>query len=223
MKSWCCAEIPVKNLIQRRRPRVTVFMNRLLMAGSALLMALAAQAENFRPLWDGKTFAGWHIIGSGTWKIEDGAIHGTHAKSDPEFSHLVTDRAFTNFTLRVKYKAIQGNSGVYFRIEEKGYSGVSGFQAEIDPTQDAGGLYETNGRSWVSKPKAEDVKTWFKPGEWNEMTVAAHGGNILVTVNGKKSAELKNDPGRSSGKIALQVHGGQDCDVLFKDIEISEE
>jgi hypothetical protein len=55
------------------------------------------------------------------------------------------------------------------------------------------------------------------------MIVSAHGGDIVVTVNGRKSAALKNDPGRPSGKIALQVHGGQDCDVWFKDLEITEE
>ena len=95
--------------------------------------------------------------------------------------------------------------------------------AEIDPDQDAGGLYETNGRSWVSQPKPEDVKRWFKPGQWNEMTVSARGGHIVVHVNGIKTAELKDDPGRREGKLALQVHGGQDCEVWFKDIEITTE
>jgi 3-keto-disaccharide hydrolase len=187
------------------------------------LLPFTAFAADWRPLWDGKTLNGWHIIGKGSWKIEDGAIHGTHAITEPEFSHLVTDRSYTNFTVRLKYKAIKGNSGLYFRIEEKGFSGVSGFQAEIDSEKDAGGLYETNGRSWVSQPKPADVKTWFKPGEWNEMTVSAHGGHLVVTVNGKKSAEVMNDPGRAHGRFALQVHGGQDVDVWFKDIEIQEE
>ena len=181
-----------------------------------------ASGADRRPIWDGKTLQGWHVIGKGEWKVEEGAIHGTHTKGESEFGHLVTDRTFTNFTVRLKYKAIQGNSGLYFRIEEKGFSGVSGFQAEIDPTKDAGGLYETNGRSWVSQPTPEQVKSWFRPNEWNEMTVTARGGNITVTVNGKKSAELMNDPGRPAGKFALQVHGGQDCDVWFKDIEIAE-
>ena len=112
---------------------------------------------------------------------------------------------------------------MYFRVEEKGFSGVTGFQAEIDAEKDAGGLYETNGRAWVSQPKPEEVKSWFKPGDWNEMTVSAHGGYVVVTVNGRKSAELKDDPGRKEGKFALQVHGGQDCDLWFKDIEILSE
>ena len=199
-------------------------MKRSLIAAALVVLAVSAgRAADWKPLWDSKTLQGWHAIGKGEWKIENGAIHGTHSKAEPDFGHLVTDRAFTNFTLRVKYKTVKGNSGVYFRIEEKGYSGVSGFQAEIDPTQDAGGLYETNGRSWVSKPTPEQVKSWFRPGEWNEMTISAQGRNISVSVNGRTSAELKNDPGRLSGRIALQLHGGQDGDVWFKDIEIAED
>ena len=189
----------------------------------SLLTLFPAPAADWHPLWDGKTFAGWHITGKGEWKIEEGAIHGTHPKAEKEFSHLVTDRSYTNFIVRLKYKSVRGNSGLYFRIEEKGYSGVSGFQAEIDAQNDAGGLYETNGRAWVKQPKAEDVKKWFKPGDWNEMTVTARGGDLTVTVNGQISAEVKNDPGRPHGKFALQVHGGQDVEVWFKEIEIREE
>jgi hypothetical protein len=177
---------------------------------------------NLTPLWDRKTLNGWHAIGKGEWKIEDGAIHGTHLKSEKEFGHLVTDRDFTNFVVRLKFKALKGNSGLYFRIIEQGFSGVTGFQAEIDARNDVGGLYETNGRNWVSKPTPEQVKTWFKPDEWNDMTVSANGGDITVTVNGKTTAQLKNDRGRKSGKFALQVHAGQDCDVWFKDIDIAE-
>lgn len=178
-------------------------------------------AENWQPLWDGKTLDGWHVIGRGDWKIEDGAIHGIHPASEEAYGHLVTDRSYGDFTIRLKFKALKGNSGLYFRIEEKGFSGVAGFQAEIDATKDVGGLYETNGRAWVSQPTPEQVSTWYKPGEWNEMTVSAHGGRLVVHVNGKKSAELMNDPGRKEGRFALQVHGGENVDVWFKDIEIN--
>jgi len=42
-------------------------------------------------------------------------------------------------------------------------------------------------------------------------------------VNGIKSAEVKDDPGRREGRFALQVHGGMDCEVWFKDVEIKAE
>ena len=178
--------------------------------------------ETWKPLWDGKTLDGWHKIGQGEWTVDEteGAIVGTNVPAN-DYGHLVTDQSYKDFTVRLEYKAVAGNSGLYFRIKEEGFSGVSGFQAEIDPNHDAGGLYETNGRGWVSQPTPEDVKTWYKPNEWNEMTVAAKGGHITVHVNGKKSAELTDDKGPwTDGPFALQVHGGQDVEVYFKDLHI---
>jgi hypothetical protein len=199
-------------------------MKRIFSCWIAILSTcVLASAASWTPLWDGKSFTGWHIIGKGEWQIVDGAIHGSHSKQEKEFGHLVTDQVYKDFTARLKFKPLKGNSGFYFRIEEKGASGVSGFQAEIDASNDVGGLYETNGRAWVAKPAPEEVKKWFKPGEWNDMTVSAHGGHILVTINGIKSAELTNDPGRAEGRIALQLHANQDCDVWFKNIEIQVE
>ncbi len=61
-----------------------------------------------------------------------------------------------------------------------------------------------------------------KPGQWNEMAVVALGRRVVVQVNGKTSTELKNDPGRTKGFIALQLHGGQDMDVLFANVQILE-
>lgn len=177
--------------------------------------------HQWRPAWNGESFDGAHIIGKGDWKIEPGGIiHATHAQSEPDYGHLVSNVTLSNFTVRLKFKAVKGNSGFYFRIAEGGNSGVTGFQAEIDAEKDVGGLYETNGRGWVSQPTPDQVKQWFKPQEWNTMTVSAQGRRVNVNVNGHQSAELRDDPGRLDGPSALQLHGGQDVEVFFKDIEI---
>jgi len=86
-----------------------------------------------------------------------------------------------------------------------------------------GGLYETGGRAWVTKPDPKQIKKLVKQGEWNQMTVSAHGKRIVVHVNNRKTAELKNDPGRTEGYLGLQLHGGQEMHVEFKDIEILSE
>ena len=212
----------------RRLAALAISLSLLALAFSPLLLVAAddgkakpdAAEGKWTPLFDGKTLAGWHPIGHGEWTVQDGAIRGVN-KTANDYGHLVSDKSYTDFTVRMKYKTVAGNSGFYFRIKPEGGSGVSGFQAEIDPKNDVGGLYETNGRAWVSQPTPEQVKTWFKPGEWNEMTVTAKGRDITVTVNGKTSAELKNDPGKwTEGPFALQLHGGQDVEVWFKDIEL---
>ena len=182
-----------------------------------------AGQEHWVKLFDGKTFAGWHTIPGGEWKVVDGTIVGTSPASDERHGLLVTDKTYGDFELRVQYKALQGNSGLYFRVDEVGgVVGVNGFQAEIDPTRDAGGLYETGGRAWVAQPDSANFKKWYKPDQWNSMSVIAKGNSIKLILNGFVSAELHNDPGRRSGHIALQLHGGMNMHVMFRDIELKE-
>lgn len=181
--------------------------------------------RQWQPLFDGKTLNGWHPIGKGEWKVQDGTIAGTHPQTENDYGHLVSDKKYGDFTVRFRYKAVKGNSGFYFRSEEGGFSGISGFQAEIDPQKDSGGLYETNGRSWVVQPLPEDITKWLKPNwfkkdEWNLMSVSAIGDRIVVSLNGNQSAQIKDEKGRKEGVFALQVHGGQEGEVYFKDIEI---
>ncbi len=192
-----------------------------------ILFLIYLQSESYGQKWqklfNGKDLTGWHIKPGGKWEVIDGILVGTEEKSDVRHGLLISDKSFKDFIIKVKYKAISGNSGVYFRIEEIDHVvGVKGFQAEIDPEKDAGGLYETMGRSWVVQPKPEDVLTWYKPNEWNEMTIEARGGNVVVKVNGKESARLTNDPGRTEGKVALQLHGNLDMHVMFKEVKIKE-
>ena len=54
------------------------------------------------------------------------------------------------------------------------------------------------------------------------MTISASGGDLTVTVNGIKTAEIKNDPGRPSGHLALQMHSGNKMHVMFKNIKLRE-
>jgi len=177
--------------------------------------------HRWKPLFDGKTLDGWTALPGGTWSVQHGAIVGLSAESEKRHGMLLSDDEFADFTVRVVYKAVRGNSGLYFRAEEVGSNvAVKGFQAEIDPARDAGGLYETGGRAWVVKPKPKDVKKYFKPGDWNTMTVAAYGKDVTVHVNGHKTAELRDDPGRTTGRFGLQLHGGQDMHVEFKSIDL---
>jgi hypothetical protein len=175
----------------------------------------------WRPLLDGKTLNGWHTLPGGKWEVRDGVLIGTNTSSDQRHGLLVSDGTFKDFTVQLKFKAVKGNSGLYLRAEEvNDVVGVNGLQAEIDASRDVGGLYETGGRAWVVQPSEHDVRTWFEPGRWNTMTVSAHGKWIVVHVNGRKTAEVHDDPGRIEGRLALQLHGGQDMEVHFRDIQM---
>jgi Domain of Unknown Function (DUF1080) len=195
----------------------------LVIAGvTAFAFTLPGKKQKWTPLFDGKTLKGWHALPGGHWKVDNGVIVGTSEKSDPNHGLLVSDKIYKDFDLRVKFLVEKGNSGLYFRVKEIGGPyGVEGFQAEIHPSESVGGLYETGGRGWVVEPDSNDVKKWNKPGEWNTMTVSAKGKSVTVHVNGYKTAEIHNDPGKTEGHIALQLHGEQDMLVSFKDVEIN--
>ncbi len=182
-----------------------------------------AKQDNWKPLFNHQNLEGWEALPGGEWKVENGMIVGTSPADEPLHGILLTTKEYGDFKLRVVYKANKGNSGVYFRVEKVDDAvSVYGFQAEIDPEKDAGGIYETGGRAWVVQPTPEDVKKWYKPNEWNEMTITAIGKDVTVMVNGYKTAEVKGDPGRTKGYIGLQLHGGMEMDVMFKDIDIIE-
>jgi hypothetical protein len=70
------------------------------------------------------------------------------------------------------------------------------------------------------KAKMEKDKV-YQPGEWNEMWVSAHGNRLVVHVNGRRTADVTDDrQTRNSGLIGLQLHGGQEMDVEFKELAL---
>ncbi|MCA9269044.1 MAG: DUF1080 domain-containing protein [Planctomycetales bacterium] len=184
----------------------------------------SAQAadEEFHALFDGKTLAGWSPSPGGNWEVKDGAILGTSPASERRHGILLSDKQYSDFTLRAKFRVVQGDSGLYFRAEPvQGAVGVHGFQVEVDTTEETGGLYETGGRGWVVQPTAAALaERKYKPGEWTDLELTANGQDITVKINGVVSAELKNDRGRREGRLGLQLHGGQEMHVEYKDIAI---
>jgi hypothetical protein len=184
----------------------------------------ASGAEEWVSLFDGTTLEGWTPAPGGKWEVKDGVIVGTSPKSERRHGVLLSNKEYGDFKVSLEFKSIKGNSGFYFRSQKVKHAvAVAGFQAEINPGgRDVGGLYETQGRAWVIKPPAAVIKEVFKPGDWNQMTVEAVGKNVAVYVNGTKTTEVKNDKGRLKGIFGLQLHGGAEMHIEFKNIKIKD-
>ena len=180
--------------------------------------------HEWKPLFDGSSLNGWTATPGGQWEVKDGAIRGTSPASDPRHGLLLSDAMHGDFTMRLKFKVTKGNSGVYFRAQRVDDPvTVHGFQAEVCENDDTGGLYETGGRAWVAQPD----KAWMaqekvnRPGEWNEMWVSSHGARTVVHVNGRQTADFVDpSPTRENGLFGLQLHGGQDMEVEYKDLAL---
>ena len=189
---------------------------------SGVLLAEEKKPE-WKPLMDGKTLKGWHPVGDGKWTVEEGAFVG-RANNEKLYGLLVSDEKFKDFTVRFKFKCLSGDSGFYIRTIIKPPEKANGLQVQVGLAgSGAGGIYESYGRAWIDKPAVEDEQEFLKKDKdaWNEMTISAHGGNVVVDVNGTKTAELKDDPSRPEGHFALQMHSGCVMLVMFKDIQIS--
>src|SRR5689334_12185508 len=82
-------------------------------------LMLAAEEPGFTPLFDGKTLAGWKLIGGrgGGYRAEDGMIvcpQGGGGK-------LMTEEEFSNFILRFEYRLHPGgNNGINIRAPYEG-------------------------------------------------------------------------------------------------------
>ncbi|MCM8542896.1 MAG: DUF1080 domain-containing protein [Lentisphaeraceae bacterium] len=196
----------------------------ILLMATVLASCATAEKNEWQAIFDGSTLNGWEALPGGEWSVKDGSIFGSQEKTEKRHGMLISKKQHSDFEVKMKYKAVKGNSGFYFRVEKvKHVVSVKGFQAEVDANGNGqGGLYETLGRAWVVQPTKEDVAKFFKPQEWNDMTVRAVGRHVVVTVNGVKTAELTNDKGNLKGYFGLQLHGSQDMEIYFKDIYIKD-
>jgi Domain of Unknown Function (DUF1080) len=172
--------------------------------------------STWKPIWDGRTLSGWNARGGAEFKVEDGAIHAKSKPGDPAIGMLVSDQSFSDFTIRLKFKMIKGNSGLFLRADPQT---MAGYEEEIDDAKRTGGFWEPGGRKWVTGP--EDNKA-VKPGDWNDLTASMHGHRIVFHVNGVTTLDLPDDTqGRTEGRIGLQCHGARrETEIWFKDIEV---
>ena len=186
----------------------------------------ASGEQGFVSLFDGKTLAGWRASGSGRWEVIDGAIHGSITQAPKTWGHLVSDAEYGDFVLRLKFN-VRGDSGVYVRGEEGEAWSTSGTQVQLHPPEDVGGLIEVPSRAGergvrIESPDHPDQR-YFRPGEWNELTIRVLGTEVRVQVNGVETAAWSSFAGRLKGRLAFQLWGACDTEVEFRDIEIREE
>lgn len=176
----------------------------------------------WKPIFDGRTFDGWHKNGQGEWTIEEGAMVG-RANRTKLYGHLVSDKSYGDMSIRFNYKCSTGDSGFFIRTKMQEPDKTIGLQVQCGPLGSGnGGIYDSYGRGWLQHPTLDDEKEFYKKDGWNEMLIAAHGGKVTVHVNGIKSADLDDDKINPEGVLATQMHSDTDIVTHFKDMVILE-
>ncbi|MEX2171646.1 MAG: family 16 glycoside hydrolase [Pirellulales bacterium] len=204
------------------------------------LASVAAGADGWQTLFDGKSLDAWRVYQQKAdtpvkhWVIADGTLHRPEGGGD-----LITREQFGDFELEFDWKISEGgNSGVIYRAtEDEPDSYRTGPEYQVldnaatghEATDDvaAGSLYA------LYSPTTDAAKP---VGEWNTGRIVVDGNRIEHWLNGKKivEADMASDDWRAKvanskfanwkgfakskrGHIALQDHGNP---VWYRNIRI---
>ncbi len=218
------------------RPELLPLLKPLLRDDAVRAEAVSARAAlshplpGMKPLFDGKTFAGWAGDTNTTWRIEGGALMaGALDRTQPENQFLATTREFGNFDLQLQYR-LEGtegfvNGGVQFRSAMPAEPRtVSGYQADLGMGHD-GALYDEHRRNRFLARPAEAVRDdALMPGDWNLYRIRAEGPRVRIWLNGVLTVDY-TEPDESiprRGIIAIQIHGAAKSRVAYRGMHIEE-
>jgi len=194
----------------------------------SFLLDTACQAQQFMPLFDGKTFTGWRGDTVQTFKIEDRSIAGGSLTTTvPHNEFLNTINSYHNFDLKLKFKLVGTgfvNAGVQFRSKRSDnptYEMI-GYQADLGSGYWASLYDESRRNKTLEKPDSIEISKILKINEWNDYEIICKDKNIRILLNGRQTVNYTETDNAipQEGLIALQIHGGGKAKVYYKDILI---
>ncbi|APZ93768.1 3-keto-disaccharide hydrolase [Fuerstiella marisgermanici] len=187
-------------------------------------------ADQFKPVFNGKDFSGW-TGATENYEVADGAIRCKQGKG----GNLLTEKQYDNFIARLEFQVPPGgNNGLVLRYSGEGQPHINGMElqvldsehpkyAKLDPRQYHGSVYGLMAAH----------RGYLRPaGEWNFQQVTLNGSNIKVELNGftilegdlstiteSKDGEVPPGPKRKGGFFGFAGHNDP---VAFRNIEIRE-
>ncbi len=188
--------------------------------------AIAAESdEGFKPLMDGKTFAGWKTADESkeTWKIENGAFVASGPRC--HLFYVGDEKPFKNFHLKVEVMTEPGsNGGIYFHTayQADGWP-KAGFESQVNNT---GGDWIRTGSLYgvvnIGAAAAVDKKWWTQE-------IVVKDNTVTVLVDGKRVFQYTEPPGAQAGKdfgrklsqgtFALQGHDPKST-IHYRNIQV---
>jgi hypothetical protein len=194
--------------------RLLTFIFILLAASVQFAPTTFAQSgDGWTVLLDGKSMDGWNKLGESNWRVEEGVVVADKMGSK-DASFLITKDKYKDFQLHVEFWASDdANSGIYMRcadtqkLTDRVCYEANIFDQRPDPTYGTGAIVHYVEVSPM--PKAG--------GKWNTYEITAKGRSITVTLNGQKTAEMKQNDLLSEGPIALQHAAGA---IKFRKVAI---
>ena len=201
-----------------------------LLAGPAML---AQSGNEWIPLFDGKSLAGWKESGAGgSFQVVDGAIAANGPRAHLFYNGPVRGAEFRNFELKLDVMTRPlCNSGVYFhtRFQSDGFPG-EGFEVQVNNSALGEGTYRERKKTGSLYGVRNVYKAFARDNEWFPMHVVVRGRRVTIAVNGlllvdfvEPDPAVHAEPGRGralgSGTFALQCHDAG-SKALFRNIMV---
>lgn len=207
-----------------------------MLACSALCTSLPALAQDWIPLQDGKTLAGWKAAERPeSWKVEDGVFVTGGERSHLFYVGKVGKHDFRNFEFSAEVMTSPGaNSGIYVHTRWQGPGWPdAGYELQVinsnPPAEKMNGYveYKMTGSIYAVR------NTWVAPAkdnEWFNYRIRVVGKTIQTFINDQLICEYAepanpfrpdDKKGRvlGSGTFALQAHD-PDSVVKYRNMKV---
>jgi hypothetical protein len=191
----------------------------------AVLTPVRQAKGTWQRLFNSQNLDGWKHLGGGRCSVRDGLlVLENDAERRP--GYLVSNVTAHDFRARVRCKVLQGDSGFFFRScrHPRVPTEIMGPQVQLntEPGRGLGGIFELHGRGWVRKVDPAVNTRLLESLDWIDCEIEVRGNRTQVAINGVRTITLEEEPPASpdANLIALQIHGGGYCQVLFAEIAV---
>jgi hypothetical protein len=179
----------------------------------------AHRSDDWLPLFDGQTLAGWRAGESpSTFRVENGAIVVRGPRAHLFYDGPVLEHAFRDFELRAEVMTRPGaNSGIYIRTAFQPVNWPSqGYEVQVNNSH-------TDWRRTGSLYGVRDVREAEPDDRWFTVHVIVRGRRVRVMVNDRQTVDY-TEPADSATRltgatIALQGHD-PDSEVRYRNISV---
>jgi hypothetical protein len=208
---------------------------RLLAAFAALVVSASAADVKLESAFNGKDLAGWKTSGADIfWTVTDGVLAGENKDSFKDYKKgnmLYSEKSYQDVVIECEVR-FNGeiDSGIMVR---KDATGKKDIQMQIGVSRSL--KKDMTGAFYCTIPGSKPVKAGYpeagwapkvaslwKSGEWNKVRFQAKGDTYTVWINGEQVSHYVDAAYPQAGPIGLQVHGGVNMKVEYRNVSVGE-
>ena len=186
---------------------------------SLLLTSGISQTNpTYHSIFNGDDFTGWIVPDGNIWWSASHGILSVSSGPDLKGNILWTTKEYQDFIIKCDFKMGKGivDSGIFLRNENNQIQiGISG-SLKRDMTCSP----YIPGKGYPVE--ATGVKELLKESDWNSLKIRAIGNKYTAWLNGKEVMNYTSETASEVGPIGLQLHGGKEMSIEYRNLEVAE-